>query len=138
MGATQQSDIPGNVYRDIYHNASVASDGAAARYSIFRAPQSIKVTAAYWSPYDDDQTGNATSYRRVAVVNGGTAGTGTTVIASLNITASKASMSLNALTGTATASVGEVMIFSQVTVGGDKDDETELRAGMLQVEYQLL
>lgn len=138
MGKTFQADIPNNAYRVTYHNASVASDGANAGYVIMRAPNNIKITGAYWTPYDADQTGHATSYRRVQIVNGGTAGTGTTVIASLNITASKASKSLNALSGTGTVTSGGAVVFSILTVGGAKNTETILRAGMVQVEYMLL
>lgn len=138
MGESYQADIPGNRFRAEMHVASVASNGAAARYVVLRAPASIKVTGAYWTVYGANQTADTTSYRRVSVVNGGTAGQATTIIASLNLSASKASMSLNALSGTATMSVGEAIVFSHVTVGGNKNDETELQAGMIQVEYQLL
>lgn len=138
MGTTFQADTPDNRFRIEYHNATVASNGADARYAIMRAPANLKVTGAYWIPTSADQTGDASSYRRLAVVNGGTAGTATTIIASINITASKASFSLNALSGTATVASGELLVFSHLTVGGAKDDETNLKAGMTQVEYQLL
>lgn len=139
MGETFQADIPGNAFRETYHHAAVASDGNDARYVVFRAPNSIKITGAYWCPYSaDNSAANTASYRRVQVVNGGTKGTAGTVIGSLNLTASKASMSLNALSGTATMSVGEALVFSQLTVGGDQTTGTVLKAGVIQVEYQLL
>lgn len=138
MGTTFQADIPENRFRMDYQHASVASDGADARYAILRAPANLKITGAYWVPTGADQTADTASYRRLCVVNGGTAGTSTTIVASLNLTASKASFSLNAMSGTATVASGELIVFSHLTVGGAKDDETVLRAGMVQVEYQLL
>jgi hypothetical protein len=138
MGTTFQADTPGNVYREQHRQSSIASNGADAAITLFWAPQNIKVTAAYWTPYGEDQGGHATSYRRVAVVNGGTAGTGTVVLASHNFTATVASKGKVSLSGTGTVASGNAVMFSYLTVGGTKDDETVLQAGAIQVEYQLL
>ena len=139
MGKTLgQSDLPGHAFRGVMDRiASVASNGGASQFFIMRAPADINVTAAYWVPSGTDQTANTASYRRLSIVNGGTDGLGTTIVASLNITASQASKSMNAFVGSGSVPAGGVVLFSQVTVGGDEDDATELVAGYAQVEYEL-
>lgn len=138
MGASFLADIPGNAFRVVYHNAAIASDGAASRFAMFRAPANLQITAAYWVPYGADQGADTGSYRKLSIVNGGTDGTATTVVASIALTASKASFSINALTGSATVAASAAVVFSQTTVGGDDATGTVLRAGVVQVEYQLL
>jgi len=141
MGNTFQADVPGNRYPTLYHNASVASDGGSSVVGIFRAPNDIKVQAAYWCPYGADQGAAASasaSYRRVTLINGGTAGTGTTVIASINMSASKASFGNYTLSGTGTAVSGAMLVFSQETVGGTHATGTILRAGVMTIEYELI
>lgn len=139
MGQTFQADTPGNRYLMTLGNASVASNGAAALVGyMFRAPSNITLLGAYWTPTGADQTGHATSYRRLSIINASTDGSGTVVLASLNITASKASNTPVALTGSATVGSTNIIGFSQTTVGGAKDTETILQAGLAQIEYRLI
>jgi hypothetical protein len=146
MGKTFLADIPGNYFHQVFTNASVASNGgnAVVASACFVAPNNIEVKRAWYAPWANACTkGTATSsatYRRLTVVNGGSAGTGTTIMASANITASIASRGTKAFTTTAnnTANSGEILYFSQATVGGTCDDTTELQSGVLQLEYELL
>ena len=138
MGSTFQADTPGNRHIATLDVASVASDGAASRFVVLNAAQNIQILAAKWEVQGADQGANSASYRSVQLVNGGSAGTATTVVASLGFTASLASLSNNALTGTATVASGAQVMFSQNTVGGAHSDGTVVIAGRLQVEYRLL
>jgi hypothetical protein len=146
MGKSFLADISGNSWQLNFTNASVASDGANAVIAsqAFVAPADIKVKRAWFVPWADQATkGTATTsatYKRVNILNGGTSGTGTTIMASCNLTASVASRGSKAFATTAnnTASGGEMLYFSALTVGGTSNDGTILRAGVLQIEYELL
>lgn len=138
MGSTFQADTPGNRHIANIDVASIASNGAASRFVILNAAQNIQVLAAKWIPQGADQGANSASYRALKLVNGGSAGTATTVVASLGFTASLASLSNNAMTGTATVASGAQVLFSQNTVGGAHSAGTVVAAGRLQVEYRLL
>ena len=146
MGKTFLADIPGNLFQNVFTAASVASDGANAvvASAAFYAPNDIKLTRAWFVPWANQATvGTATTsatYKRLTICNGGTSGTGTTLMASCNLTASVASRGSKAFSTTAsnTMSSGEMLYFSQLTVGGTDDDGTILQSGVLQIEYQLL
>jgi len=149
MGKIFQADIPGNFNHAIFTNASVASNGSDAVIAShgFRAPSDIKVKAVYYQPWANAATkGTATTsatYKRINLYNGGSTGTATAttgLIASCNITASIASRGSKAFSTTSnnTASAGEILYFSALTVGGTSDDGTTLQSGVLQIDYELI
>ncbi len=146
MASTQLGDIPGARFHvpQVMAHASVASDGANARVGqIGPFPHNIRVRSAFWTPTDADQTGHGTSYRKLTLYNGGAAGTATAtskVIASLGITASKASLAPVAMVvdTTVTLSAGEVIYASHETVGGAKNTETILRAGQFALGFEVI
>ena len=146
MGKTFLADTPGNYFHVNFSNASVASNGADAviASAAFVAPNNIKVTNVWFVPWADQSTkGTATTsatYKRINLLNGATSGTGTTIVASCNLTASVASRGSKAFSTTAnnTLSSGQMLYFSALTVGGTSNDGTILQSGVLQIEYQLL
>ena len=146
MGKTFQADLVDAWYHQVFTNAGVASNGANAVIASagFVVPDNLQVNRVWYQPWANAATkGTATTsatYKRVNLYNGGTAGTATTLMASCNITASIASRGSKAFATTAsnTASGGEILYFSALTVGGTSDDGTELKAGVLQIEYELL
>ena len=143
---TGLGDIPGNrlAVTSLSSHAAVASDGAGARLSQFGPfPFAIRVRNAWWSPTGADNTVNTASYRRLSLYNGGAAGTGTLTasrMASLNLTASQASLGAQDMTAVtaATAASGVVFYFSQETVGGDHATGTTLAAGQFSVAYEVI
>ena len=141
MGKGFLADIPGNKFEFVGFtpSATVASNGASTKEILFRAQADMTIQAAYALPQSGDQGGHGTSYRKVAVFNGGAAGAGTDAIGSYGFTASKAQYGVQALFtgGTVTVAAGDVVCFSQVTVGGNKNTETIVAAGKLIVEYRL-
>jgi hypothetical protein len=139
-------DIPGNRFPlPLQTNASAASNGANARLGqVGPFPFDIRLRAGWWSPTgaDSDATSTA-SYRRLSVYNGGSAGTGTATasrMASLNLTASQASLGAVAFVvdSTVTAASGSILYFSQETVGGAESNGTVLRAGQAQLFYEII
>ena len=146
MGKTYQADIPGNYFHQVFTNAGVASNGANALIAsaAFVTPNNVKVKRAWYIPWANAATkGTATTsatYKRINLLNGGTSGTGTTIVASCNITASVGSKTSKAFSTTSnnTVTSGGILYFSALTVGGTSDDGTALQAGVLQVEYELL
>lgn len=148
MGRSFLADIPGNFFvAPLGSHASVASNGAGALLvdCAFVAPANLKLLSAWRQVQADEASvGTATttaSYRRVSIVNGGAAGTGTTIMASSNGNgASVASLGTRAFATTAnnTAAAGDILMASQLTVGGANDDATTLRAGKLWIAYELL
>lgn len=136
-----------NEHRERFDVSSVASNGAAARIGIFYVNRDARLKSVIYTPTGADYataTGATASYRRLTVVNGGTAGTGTTVLASLNPTASVASWGSRAFTlattsatdTSATVASGGAFVISHSTVGGDLDDGTILRAGVITLVYE--
>ena len=145
MATNLQGDIPGNFFHQVFTNASAASNANLLIASAgFVAPANIKIKRAWYQPWSNAATvGTATSsasYRRINLYNGGTAGTGTTIIASLNITASIASRGTKAFATTTNNTVagGGVLFFSALTVGAATAEGTDLETGVLQVEYELI
>ena len=145
MGKVFLADVPDAKFQKIFTCASVASDTDAVVGSTgLVVGNDLSIQRVWYQPWADQATqGTATTsatYRRINLYNGGTAGTAVTIMASVNITASIASRGSKAFSTTAsnTASAGEILFFSALTVGGDNDDGTILQSGVLQVEYELL
>lgn len=152
MGASPQADLPGNFYvQKLGSYAAVASGGAGSLQldSAFVAPAAIKILSAWRFVNAAEATvGTATSsasYRRMNLVNLGTAAdgaalSGTTIMASLNATVSAAASSTRAFATTAnnTAPAGAVIAASHLTVGAATADGTDMAAGFIEVAYQLL
>ena len=146
MGSTAYGDLTsGAVGTIVISHASVASDGAAAKVLeigalVNRAPQNMRLVSAWWEPTGaDSSAASAVSYRTLNIVNGGADGTGTTVIASVNLTASQASNTQKALTLVATPSLstGEVIFASYSATAGAADaTHTKLFAGNFRVAWR--
>jgi hypothetical protein len=100
---------------------NAASNGATARTAPFAAfHRDYRPTVFYFSPTGADATGSSTAtYRQLLVLNGGTSGTGTQVLASLNLVASLASWGTRAFTVNTSVTVASnsVIYFKQTTVG---------------------
>ena len=142
MASTPKGDIPGA--RDHVHgiaNASVASNGANGTIApIGPLAHNIRVRNFWWTPTGADQAAHTASYRRLSLVNGGAAGTGTAIVASLNLTASHASLGAVAGVVDTTQSVasGSVLYLKQITVGGASAGVTELEAGSFALSYEII
>ena len=144
MASTPLGDISGARFHApaVVQNATVASGGANALIGVagpFEHP--IRVRGAYWIPTGGANSATQTAtYRRLSVVNLGTGGAGTAVVASLNLTASLASLVGRALTvdTTATVAAGEVLAVSQATVGGTDANGTVLQAGSFALNYEVI
>lgn len=122
-------------------HASVASNGADASLGqVGPFPHDIRMRNAWWTPTGGDQGANTASYRRLTLRNGGAAGTGTAIIASLNLTASRASLAPAEMTvdTTVTLASGAVLVVSQATVGGTDATGTVLRAGQFALAYEII
>jgi hypothetical protein len=81
---------------------------------------------------------NSASYRRLTLIDAGSAGAGTTVLGTLNLTSSQASNTTRAFTMVDRNSVskGNVVAFSHATVGGAHSDGTVLVAGQIHFTYR--
>lgn len=144
--------VGGALQGGVISHASLASDGAAATYggagaaTQWRAPCNLTITGAWWVPTGADQSASqSASYRQLSLIAGGSAAAGTTVIASLAMSASLASNASRDMTlvGNATASIstptiskGDVIYASQATAGGDHSNGTVLRAGHFGFSYR--
>ena len=140
MGETFQSDIPGNIHPLVTQFASVASNGAASRHVLFTAPQNIRLKSFGANFYGADKTVTVTSYQRLTLVDGGANGTGTTIISSMNLTTSVASMGTTSgsiATANQDLSTGDILIFSHVSVGADHNASTVLPEYAIIVNYEL-
>lgn len=127
--------------------AALASNGADALLldTMFVAPFDLTVNAVSRTAQATAVTvGTATSsasYRRFNLVNLGSAGTGTTVIASQNNTASNAATALTgafALTTNNTVSAGEIIACSHLSVGAATANGTDAAAGNFILSYSRL
>jgi hypothetical protein len=141
------ADAVGNHYPvNLGSTAAIASGGANGRLiNGFVAPANIKILGVWKNNLAADEVtkGTATtsaSYRRTMLRNGGTAGTATTILASLNAQTSAASLGSRGFTlvTTPTASQGDILYFDQLTVGAATADGTDAAACNLQAEYQLI
>lgn len=83
---------------------------------------------------------SSASYRRMNLItNTAGTGSGTDIVCSLNATASAASNATRAFTTVAsTVPAGALVLCSHLTVGAATADGTDMAAGILQVEYQIL
>ncbi len=151
MAIMELGDIPsGSLAGAVISHASVASDGANATYggaavaTKWRAPQACTIVGAYWEPHGaNSAAANASSYRDLKLINGGADATGTTVLASLSLTASLASNTQRAFTlvsnsslSTPVLAAGDVVYASQNTVGGAHSAGTVLVAGQFRFNYR--
>lgn len=130
--------------------ASVASNGASSRLGQFLVPHAngIRVKNFFYSPTGANNAAQGTattsaSYRRISLMNGGTSGTSTPRIASINMTASAASLSSGysavSVDTTVTAASGAVLYVTQDTFGGTHaSDATQIQAGQLAILYEVL
>jgi len=137
MGSTFEADIPGNVEEFIIENASAASNAGAARYGAKFAEQTIHISKVRWVPIDGDQAGASANFRTVFLVDGGTSGTATQIVAAYafsatNVSAAQyASVNLTIDEENADIAPGEMLYFSHTGSG------VVQRAGFLQVNYRL-
>lgn len=149
MGQSALADLPGNHFiMRLGSNAAIASNGANARLADVGmvAPANLKILSVWRHNLAANEVtvGTATSsasYRRHTLVNGGAAGTATVILASLNNTASNASLGSApqfALVATPTAAQGDVLYGNQITVGAATADGTDAAAAIWEVAYQLL
>ena len=148
MASTRLGDIPNARFHVplVFTHASVASGGANARLGqVGPFAHPIRLRSAWWTPTGADNAGTSTaSHRRLSIYNGGTAGTATATasrLASLNLTASKASLAPVAMTvvdTTHTVATGQILYFSQETVGGASATNTDLAAGQVALAYEVV
>ena len=147
MASTPLGDIPGARHGGegiAATNASVASAGANARLGQFGPfAHNIRIRNAWWTPTDADQAATqSASYRRLSIYDGGAAGTATATanrVASLNVSASQASLGPMAFTTLdRIISAGNVVYWSQETVGAADANGTVLRAGQLAFAYEVM
>ena len=128
--------------------AAVASNGADAILpdTMFVAPVALSVISAWRLNISasDVTKGTATtsaSYRRVNLVANVTgSGSGTTIVASQNATASAASLVTRAFATTAnnTVPAGAVILASHLSVGAATADGTDMAAAIFEIAYQLV
>ena len=114
-------------------HASTASNGASARIGILGiAHRDFRPTQFYWTPTGADATGSSgVTYRQMVIYNGGTSGTGTQVLASLNLVASLASWGTRAFSAVTSATVlkDSVIYGVQTTVGSGDHANCVMVAG---------
>lgn len=148
MGQSFLADIPGNHFvANLGTVAAIASNGANAKLGAvgFVAPANLRILSAWKHNLSAAEVTAATSissasYRRHVIGNGGSAGTATTILASLNATSSAAASGSRAFTvdSTLTVAAGEIIHYSQLTVGAATADGTDAAACGLQIAYQLI
>ncbi|MCR4341031.1 MAG: hypothetical protein NUW01_14210 [Gemmatimonadaceae bacterium] len=128
--------------------ASVASNGAGAILPdpVFVAPGNIKVLSAWrvnisGSDVTKGTATTSTSYRRMNLIANVTgAGSGTTIVASLNATASAASKVSRAFAVTTdnTMPAGAVVLASHLTVGAETAEGTDMADNIIEIAYEAL
>lgn len=127
--------------------AAIASNGANSILpdTAFIAPASLKIISAWRINQEasDVTVGTLTSsasFRRVTLItNTAGAGSGTNIVASLNATASAASRVTRGFTTIAsTVPTGAVILASHLTVGAATADGTDMAAGDMFIEYELV
>lgn len=148
MGRSFLADIPGNFFvAQLGSTAAIASNGGDAilTAAAFVAPANVKILSAWKVALGGTEVtkGTATtsaSYRRTNLINGGASGTGTTIMASLNNTASGAQYGSKAFATTAsnTMSAGEIALISHLSVGAATADGTDMAQSTFYAAYQLL
>lgn len=150
MGKSMFADQPalyGHGVINLGTVAAIASNGANARPGAvgFVAHHDMRLLSVWKHNLSAAEVtvGTATSsasYRRHMIRNGGSAGTATTIVASLNATASAASLGSRAFAvdSTLTISRGDVVYYDQITVGAATADGTDAAACGLTAAYQLI
>lgn len=145
--SSQLGDIPGARFHQpaVVQVSSVASGGATGRIGQFGPfALDIRFRNVWYSPTSGDQSSTQTAtYRRLSLFNGGTSGTATAAasrMASLNLSASQASLGAAAFAvdTTQTLASGQIAYFSQDTVGGIDANGTVLQAGYFSVAYEVV
>jgi hypothetical protein len=147
MASTPQGDIPGNRGVEGYAGtvAAVASGGAGAVIGYLGPyPWPIRVRNFWFTPTSANQAAtNTASFRQISVYNGGPTGTATATqnrVAILNATASSASFTPIPNTSTVDQTIpsGNLIYFSQGTVGGNDSNGTVLAGGQLSLAYEVM
>jgi hypothetical protein len=146
MASTPLGDIPGARFHEALAATAgaVASGGPNARLGQFGPfAHNIRIRNAWWVPTGADQVAtNTASYRRQSLYDGGVSGTVTATanrMASLNMNFSQAS--LGAMTWASidrTLSAGNILYWSQETVGGTETLGTVMAAGQLAFAYEVM
>lgn len=144
MASTPLGDIPGGrfFFPSVSSYASLASGGANAKLDhIGPFDHNIRVRSVYWQPTGADHAASqSASYRRLTLRNAGTAGTATAIIGSLNASATLASLGTRAFTvdTAVTVASGQILVFSQETVGAAEANGTILVAGRFALSYEII
>jgi hypothetical protein len=148
MGQSFLADIPGNFFlANLGTVAAIASNGANARPNPvgFVAPGNLRLLSVWKHNLSASEVtvGTATSsasYRRHRILNGGSAGSATTIMASLNATASAPASGARSFSvdTTVTAAAGDVIYYDQLTVGAATADGTDAAACGILAAYQLI
>jgi hypothetical protein len=127
--------------------AAAASDGGAAIVAdmMFVAPADLKIVSAWRMNLtaSDVAAGTAVtsaSYRRMTLItNTAGTGSGTNIVASLNATASAASLVTRSFTTVAsTVPANAILLCSHVTVGADTANGTDMAANVVTIAYELV
>lgn len=127
--------------------AAVASNGAGAILAdmSFIAPADLKLVSVWRmnQTASDVTKGTATtsaSYRRMNLItNTAGTGSGTNIVASLNATASAASLVTRSFTiAASTVPSGAIVLCSHLTVGAETGGGTDLAANIVEIAYELV
>ena len=126
--------------------AAIASDGADSILGpAFIAPASLKIISAWRINHSakDVTKGTATtsaSYRRMTLItNTAGAGTGTNLIASIDAKTSADTHATRAFTlAASTVPAGAIILMSHLTVGAATANGTDMAAGDIFIEYELV
>lgn len=137
IGATPQDQTREAFPSTNLTHASAATDAAAASVGnigtmVWRAPCDIAIVSAFHEPTGADQpAAAAASYRTFSLIDGGTDGTGTRVLASANLTASQGSNTTRsiALGTNTTVPRGNVVFGAYSATAGGTHAGTVVRAG---------
>ncbi len=127
--------------------AAVASNGGGAILAdmAFIAPADLKLVSAWRmnQTASDVTKGTATtsaSYRRMTLIaNTAGTGSGTNIVASLNATASAASLVTRSFEiAASTVPANAIILCSHLTVGANTDGGTDMAANIVEIAYELV
>lgn len=149
MGRNYLADIPGNFFNVVMGtNASIASNGANARLAdvSFVAPANLKVLSVWRLNQDLVEASISkvvATYRDLKILNGGTSGTGTVVIASVRSgtaigPAAYGTQSFAITTDNTVTQGGVLWASALASVGAASDDTTAVSNSVWQLAYELL
>lgn len=138
-----QGDIPGlRESMPLAPFAAVASGGANALLNVQNPfPWPVRIRNAWYIPTGASVANTESgSYRRLTLVNPGVSGTGTAIIASLNLSFTGASLVPIAMVvdTTQTMASGISPLGSQITIGAATANGTVLPAGQFAVSYEII